>query len=572
MLIVFVYLCSVMKTLILIILTLLNIGTPADTSEGEFHLYQINFADSLYKNYQPQHNFVEVKAAMEYFDSIQMSATIHQHQDNEYQRLCDSLSFICAKAHYYYAIGLSEKDDITGACEHHLHALEVMEELMMKNTRRKEKVYETADAGSSDTINPQEYEKIRFIALIYNRLGRLFYNAGYCDLAIIQYKNALIYLGLIEEIDSQSYIFKELGNTYHLYGKADSALYYYNKSLEISSNLANRLDIEKCVAKILFENGEKDSAYILLKNNLDKIENYRAKGAYYWVLGEMYYKDMVYDSAIVYLELSMNSSNSNVNLAASNYLSNIYKLQGDFDSKNYYDSISILHLCKHNNKTVEFARMSYVYNNHIKNKNTLNKTEEKDTYIFFISATLLIIICMILITTIKFHNYRKKINDKENEIETKEKSIKIINNTNKDLQNQNEELIKAIHKHKRADRNNIRNYRNSDNSKKILANIENIKKNNLKINNINPLTTEELSTLLDDADMYLDNCIQKLSNKYPKLKKDDLYCICLLLLNISEPTIAALLDKSYNTIWSRINKIRSIIKIKSNINLYDIIK
>ena len=53
-----------------------------------------------------------------------------------------------------------------------------------------------------------------------------------------------------------------------------------------------------------------------------------------------------------------------------------------------------------------------------------DKTEEKDTYIFFISATLLIIICMILITTIKFHNYRKKINDKENEIETKEKSIK----------------------------------------------------------------------------------------------------------------------------------------------------
>ena len=146
-----------MKTLILIILTLLNIGTPADTNEGEFHLYQINFADSLYKNYQPQHNFVEVKAAMEYFDSIQMSVTIHQHQGNEYQRLCDSLSFICAKAHYYYAIGLSEKDDITGACEHHLHALEVMEELMMKNKMRKGKVYETADAGSSDTINPQEY-------------------------------------------------------------------------------------------------------------------------------------------------------------------------------------------------------------------------------------------------------------------------------------------------------------------------------------------------------------------------------------------------------------------------------
>ena len=39
-----------------------------------------------------------------------------------------SVDFICAKAHYYHAVGLTEKDDIVGACEHYLIALEIMEE------------------------------------------------------------------------------------------------------------------------------------------------------------------------------------------------------------------------------------------------------------------------------------------------------------------------------------------------------------------------------------------------------------------------------------------------------------
>ena len=38
-----------------------------------FYESQIRKADSLYKNYLPQYNFDEVKAAMEFFDSIRNS-------------------------------------------------------------------------------------------------------------------------------------------------------------------------------------------------------------------------------------------------------------------------------------------------------------------------------------------------------------------------------------------------------------------------------------------------------------------------------------------------------------------
>ena len=95
---------------------------------------QIRLADSLYKNYLPQYNFEEVKAAMEFFDSVQLSAISRQRwrlfnkkTDNENKLIAESRLLTAAKAHYYHAVGLTERDDIVGACEHYFIALEIME-------------------------------------------------------------------------------------------------------------------------------------------------------------------------------------------------------------------------------------------------------------------------------------------------------------------------------------------------------------------------------------------------------------------------------------------------------------
>ena len=229
-----------------------NISTPTPISASEirFHESQIRKADSLYKNYLPQSNFEEVKVAMEFFDSLNscQSSAVSRHQskfsklhglkpnliDTFTYRLIDTLTyrlinFNCAKAHYYHAVGLTEKDDIVGACEHYLIALEIMEDMMAKDKRLKAKV-KGKGKGLCDS-NKEDYEKIRFIALIYTRLGRLFYDESFCDLAILKYRKALEYIELLEEYNSKANIFKCLGNTYQLLNQPDSALYYYNQSL-----------------------------------------------------------------------------------------------------------------------------------------------------------------------------------------------------------------------------------------------------------------------------------------------------------------------------------------------------
>ena len=118
----------------------------------DYYESQIRIADSLYKNYLPQSNFEEVKAAMEFFDSLRLSTDNSQRTTDFFhrifptkrqQKLCNGdayprtvdccplsvdIDYQCAKAHYYHAVGLTEKDNIVGACEHYLIALEIMEE------------------------------------------------------------------------------------------------------------------------------------------------------------------------------------------------------------------------------------------------------------------------------------------------------------------------------------------------------------------------------------------------------------------------------------------------------------
>ena len=125
---------------------------------------QIRLADSLYKNYLPQYNFEEVKAAVMFFDSCQSSAVSRQpwrlfnkKVADENKLIADRRLLTAAKAHYYHAVGLTEKDDIVGACEHYLIALEIVEELGMMDKDKRLK----AHGKKNSDYNKENYKKIR---------------------------------------------------------------------------------------------------------------------------------------------------------------------------------------------------------------------------------------------------------------------------------------------------------------------------------------------------------------------------------------------------------------------------
>ena len=667
---------------------------------ASYYESQIRKADSLYKNYLPQYNFEEVKAAMEFFDSLRLSKTTDNRQqttgfvhrwttDNSqqttdifhrifpnkrqrtmctvpepvegttlgastssataYPRTVDcsplSVDFSSAKAHYYHAVGLTEKDDIVGACEHYLIALEIMEDDDLikrhkdaKTQRRKVLKKQRNDEKTlCDSVtlrlcdSDEDYEKIRFVALIYTRLGKLFLNENYSNLALIKYKNALKYYNIINDTMYVSYTYKSLGNVCQLNGKLDSALYCYNESLRYDSSLINKLDVEKNIAQILFDRGDRDSAYLLIKSNFEKIENYNAKDSYSFILGEMYFVDKLYDSAICYLERSYNSQHYYTRLMSSRMLSVIYDSICNIDKKAYYDDIVSKLSIKSINKSVDTNKLQAVYDNYNKRKIERERAESKrNTIVLFVLFSVIVILAFIVIILITYRNkirrnnlldklenqdnvinkinddirqreleideyskmieekkgcivkLEKELKEKEQEISDRKTDIDTIENDllikidelehlkeelslkNKTIEKQQKEFVKLKQNVKRINENiDFDGYYNAEICKRILGR---------KKSDFTALTDDELALLLDAADRHLGVMTETLSQKYPRLRKEDMYCISLILLNTNKSDYHYLLGRNRKTIWERINRIKSIMNIDDNKDLFLSIK
>ena len=618
----------------------------------DYYEKQIHIADSLYKNYLPQYNFDEVKAAMEFFDSLRLTTDnsqqttgfvhwwttdngqqttdfVHRIFPNKRQRtICTvpepaegtisgastssatayprtvdccplSVDFICAKAHYYHAVGLTERDDIVGACEHYLTALEIMEsETENLKTSKSEKgreqramsheqKFRNAHSSKLEAQSP-DYEKIRFLALTYTRLGRLFYDENYCDLAMLKYKKALKYYNIIDDTISISYTYKNIGNVYQLLDKTDSALYHYRKSLEIYSGLTNKLDIEKSIAQILFNKGEREGAYTLIKNNLDKIENYGSKYSYYATLGDMYFQDNIYDSALYYLETCMDNNIIERKLAFTTTLSAIYDSIGNYEKRAYYDNISSILFKNIINKGVERAKLQVLYDNYNERENEreISIAKIKTRKLIITTGLGVLVIFVFILICIKYmhrkqnNKLKSEIYDYVNRIENYSKDIEnkkiIINQKEKlinDYQITNDKKDNIIDKQKKeidriktrlSKRNvNIEAYYTSDICKKTVER---------KDRDLSCLKEDELALLLKSADEHLDNISERLHNSFSGLNKNDIYTICLLILNIEKGKLQYLLGKDRKTIWNRLNKIKSLMNVDKNQDLFLYIK
>ncbi len=508
---------------------------------------------------------------------------------------------------------------IVGACEHYLTALEIMEKMMAKDKRLKSKGKEKAhgsqpEAHSSKksvdrsllTVdNPEDYEKIRFLALTYTRLGRLFYNENYCDLAILKYRKALEYIEYLGNNEYKANILKELGNVYQLNGESDSALYYYNSSLKANPDLTNKLDLEKNIAQILFDKGEKDSAYIMIKSNLEKLDNYRPIDSYYGILGIFYHEDEEYDSAIYYLGKCSESTNNYVKIASSIRLSAIYDSIGDYEKKAYYDNIISDLSVKRIKRSVKNNQLQDVYDKYkerkVEKERAINK---KRTKLIVITFTVILILSFAATLFIRYI-YKRKKEDYINSIKEKDENLLEKDIIIKQIESEIKEYHKEIEDNKliNKDKDNLvslaieclemRKKEISDKEKiirkqqKELANINHNNKSSLsryydseickiilskKEIEYAPLSIEELTSLLESANNNLGGIIDKLNLQYPQLDKDDMCLICLILLHINKSGLPYLLNRSRKNIWERTKRIKTIMNIGEKEDLFLFIK
>lgn len=413
----------------------------------------------------------------------------------------------------------------------------------------------------------------------YARLGDFFKDYTYPKIAALKYKKSLRWNEALNNDDIGSQLLKMIGMSY-MYFNADSALYYFDECVKTYPNHLNKIDIDKVIANHLFyEKNERDSAMQIVRNNFNIIEHEHVRYSYYSIYGEMLYEEKQYDSAIYYLEQAMNSSYFFTRLCSASVLSQVYDSIGDYEKKAYYDDITAKHSIERVENESDVSELMDLYNIHKANMSEIKKNQTKKKVTIILTPIILIVAAHIIL---RISRNKKRVNNLSSIIDEKDKEIQDIKfkqslvegkikKKNAEIQKQaeiikeQEQKISTINdrlEKSNSKKSDLDSYRNSETCIKIMSLIK---------ENHDPetaaLSQEEFTSLVETANLHLNDFIDDLSQNFPRLKNEDLYYICLSVLNLSDKQISSLFGVAYSTIKTRKTKIATILDME-NEDLY----
>lgn len=258
-----------------------------DAFEG--HYCQLLISELLYKNYKQQSNRDDLLRAVGYFDSI-VAADGYKKDGRKMDARGASLRernvFLDARVHYINGVGFYEQNNVVQACAEYLKALELMEEHF------DDKVL----AG----------KRAMFMFYNYNRLLELFSAQFMMDPAITCGEQVLYYCQKEASLSNQipnTLLF--IGKQYDKIGKKVEARQYYACAIETmldSNNLVFR-DAVSLKALCDYQLGSGiDQPMNTLKQILCFSESEAERLTRFLTIGDIFFEEGMFDSALVYLE------------------------------------------------------------------------------------------------------------------------------------------------------------------------------------------------------------------------------------------------------------------------------
>ena len=298
-------------------------GSPEADSLDTFNLnyFHVLLSELFYKNNCAQSNRNELLQAVASFDSLSSALNVHplapgRHSgpDPESPSPYDDLPFLAARAHYINGVGYYESDSVVAACAEYLKALEVMED----HYKEKELVK----------------SKAHFMAQVYTHLTGLFSDLYLQEQSIYFSRLSLLFY---QKYDSpfwhKAWVLNKIGSQYDMMNNLDSASFYYSLATE-SLNDTNCLmyrDIAAHRAYLLYKKGNGPLLTLRLLQRLrllaESEDEFLARTA---VIGELYYHEKQYDSALNNLEkVFFDSKNTELRKQSAEWMVQIFKMQGN---------------------------------------------------------------------------------------------------------------------------------------------------------------------------------------------------------------------------------------------------
>ena len=500
-------------------------GSGEISSTFNANYQSLLISEALYKTYNPQLNryrnetFPETSLheAVQYFDSLYIN-----YPKN------DDLALLSARSHYMNGVGYYENDSVVDACKEYLKTLEIMENHF----------------DDSELIG----YKAKFMGLTYTRLGELFFNNSLAVASLESYKNALHYY-----INTDNYNlanpYRNIASAYYLDHQPDSALLYYRKAKFIAK-ATNKAFVYSATlsesAPIYYDLDYSDSAFMMIKEALLQPINEDARLAQYHTLGYLYYKESLYDSAIIYLEQSIKRNSYATQTSSSELLMNCYQALGDTVKASYYKGIYGNYFSKYRNNAEITTELTKLYDDYqqkrLDNVNMLKRKHQNSIFSIVIAVVLLLIAGIIVISRIKV---RKTIDKSNNDLAIKDKALADLKRrlgTNSFI---NEPICNYIWK--------------------VVAKHKFKAKIDYKVYKDYALDKNKIIMLKDAVDRHYNNFTQTLVKLYPELTVDDIDYCCLYLLGLKDVDISALMQRAYPTVHQRSNKLKHIFNTKESL-------
>ena len=536
---------------------------PKADSLDEFngHYIQLLISELLYKNYYAQTNRPELRQAVEFFDSLTLTINDHPHAswrhcglDPQSPELNDNLIFLDARAHYINGVGYYEQDSATEACKEYLNALDAVERIFLRT-------------------EPSGYYA-QFLALTYNRLGELFSKQFMMESAIDCFKQAYSYCKIATTSPyGESNTLYRIGNQYVELQEYDSAYYYFEMALDLLPDSLNVIYRDLISSRALMDyqlNNQADSPLKELKKVMGSVVDEDEALTRRFTIGNIYYEEAEFDSALLYLELVFeHKSDILMRIQAAELLHAIYDSMDNRSKEEYYMRFLAQNKAMESDNKAEVSRLNDVYKNYMFSRQKqymeqkANERKEKVFRVLLVIGGFSLFLAMMHLLR---HRNRKEVRSREI---SHNAMMKRLQNTNIRLREENERLIGSqsmvkteitLQKASASDYEALMKESICYDLLHRFGKTEIITTNKPAYYANLAITSRERQRLAAVVSKHCPDFCPLLLEKYPNLKQADFEFCRFLLIGLTEPQVAVLLQKDYSTIWKRSRKIKETLR------------
>ena len=549
------------------------------------HYAHLLLSELLYKNDYAQTNRTELQQTVTYFDSLiadtrgvslQGQVGCCRDTSNVSVRRASTKNatqtniFLDARAHYINGVGYYENDSAVQACAEYLKTLEIME----NHFEEKELIG----------------HKARFMAYTYNRLGDMFSEQFMMEPSIDCYQNALVFCKIEPTSPTGvSNILYRLGKQYDKMGEKIKAKDYYEQAINGLPNNYGLLfrDLVSTKALCDYQLGEGVEQLLNTFRQINAlVDNENEYLLRCLTMGGVFFKEMMYDSALLYLvPVFENKENIIIQIQAADYLRIIYDSLGNEEKSDECVRFLANHVKTESHNKALVSQLENLFQNYMNGKIEKKNTREKHKAV---SRTMKILVPIVLVVAAVVVAVSRKKNKKN--------LVKLEAEAMRQMEKRAKQYEKALEAEQRAHRmeqaalsgrlkrsnQEIRELKDQIKQLDDLAAktevaasfdeepvcrliMDRVNKGQFKskvdyiIYKDSALDKQQLLDLRLAADRHFGHFTTRLKKAYPELTNGDLDYCCLYLLGLTDADIAALMQRAYNTVVERDNKIEKIL-------------